>query len=474
MFYRRPESPTEFLLYESPVSSYESANEQHDFTTNGRVNNVHSRLGRYITSTCVAIGATIFLLLFTLCSGGNFISNISITVDAPSMSLVTSSDSNDNTNSYSNDDNINITQDTQQPTPTLDFAIIGFEKTGTTTLLKALSLHPEIIMPMKHSELSKRICTKRDSGRIELQNWLNSNYSNDQLGNSADIVDYATEHRQIMGSSSSSSTGVKKHGIKCSDLITKTLALENIATISNQTKLIIGLRHPVHWFQSLYNYRVRQHYELNWTKNKSIRIPSPQSLANGTIKQWRGVSTTMARFDISLKQLTKVSLSSDEMMDMISNMNDVMDSVDVRISPTPFKVFLYTIEQLEADNDDNANADGSSNSNNTTRRHLQFQKDLQSYLQLQSPIQLFTTQAIKENVNDNITLYNEYMDICHDQYTSLREVLVEKGRIASEWIREKFVKSNDVIVSDGEYFNEMLSRWSLDPCIGKGMVAGKK
>ena len=33
----------------------------------------------------------------------------------------------------------------------LDFAIVGFEKTGTTFLLKALSSHPEVVMPIKHS-----------------------------------------------------------------------------------------------------------------------------------------------------------------------------------------------------------------------------------------------------------------------------------------------------------------------------------
>ena len=53
--------------------------------------------------------------------------------------------------------NNNTTTSTYRSETILDFAIVGFEKTGTTFLLKALGSHPEVVMPIKHSELSKRL-----------------------------------------------------------------------------------------------------------------------------------------------------------------------------------------------------------------------------------------------------------------------------------------------------------------------------
>lgn len=48
-----------------------------------------------------------------------------------------------------------------------------------------------------------------------------------------------------------------KRGYKAPRDITNTNALTAFATYFPATKLIIGVRHPVLWFQSFYNYRVR-------------------------------------------------------------------------------------------------------------------------------------------------------------------------------------------------------------------------
>lgn len=136
---------------------------------------------------------------------------VSIADDVPSLAT-----------SSSNHGNHNMT------TGLLDFAIIGFEKTGTTFLLKALGAHPEVLMPYKHSNLSKKICTETDSGKDTILDWL-SERAGPHVG--------------------------PKHGIKCSGLIQKTLAIEHLADISDETKLIVGVRHPIPWFESFYNYR---------------------------------------------------------------------------------------------------------------------------------------------------------------------------------------------------------------------------
>jgi len=324
--------------------------------------------------------------------------------------------------------NNNATTSTRSET-ILDFAIVGFEKTGTTFLLKALSSHPEVVMPVKHSELSKQLCVKKDSGKVVLLDWLNEQYDKDViLRDSRELVSDINDKQPQR---------ILKHGMKCSDLLRKSLAIENLADLSDQTKLIIGLRHPVLWFRSLYNYRVRQSYEQNWTSS----IPSPHDLHGTT--QWRGISTTAAKFDIQLKQLAKVSMTKNEVLDMLSN---ELDSYELRLSPNPLKVFIYTIEQLE-DTD--------------TQRRLQFEKDIQSFLNLQHPLKHFASET-KENVNDSS--YPESINICDSEYRRIRKKLIRQGTKSSEWIREKFIKSKDVTVSDVSYFESMLKTWSEDPC----------
>ena len=326
--------------------------------------------------------------------------------------------------------NNNTTTSTYRSETILDFAIVGFEKTGTTFLLKALGSHPEVVMPIKHSELSKRLCVKKDSGKVVLLDWLNEQHDKDViLRDSRELISDTSKQLQH---------SILKHGMKCSDLLRKSLAIENLADLSDQTKLIIGLRHPVLWFQSLYNYRVRQSYEQNWASS----IPSPHDLQHGT-RQWKGVSTTAAKFDVQLKQLAKVPMTKNEVLDMLSN---ELDSYELRLSPNPLKVFIYTIEQLEDIN---------------TKRRLQFEKDIQTFLNLQHPLKHFAS-ATKENVNDSS--YPESINICDSEYKRIRKKLIRQGTKSSEWIREKFIKSKDVTVSDVSYFESMLKTWSEDPC----------
>jgi hypothetical protein len=108
--------------------------------------------------------------------------------------------------------------------PDLDFAVIGFPKTGTTFLLQALSMHPEITMP------SKEYCELHLSdGDKQLVNWIKNQSALHPSG--------------------------QKYGIKCPNIVKVTNAIDNMMKVSDQTRLVVGVRHPVLWFQSLYNYR---------------------------------------------------------------------------------------------------------------------------------------------------------------------------------------------------------------------------
>ena len=66
------------------------------------------------------------------------------------------------------------------------------------------------------------------------------------------------------------------------------------------------------------------------------------------------------------------------------------------------------------------------------------------------------------------------MDICDDEYAPVREVLVEQGKDAAEWIRNYFLKSDDVVVSSRTEFLKLLDKWGEDPCIGQKKKTDEK
>ena len=115
--------------------------------------------------------------------------------------------------------------------------------------------------------------------------------------------------------------------------------------------------------------------------------------------------------------------------------------------PNPYKVFIYTVEQL--------------NDKNKTRQ-VQFQTDLQHHLGLETPFLDFD-EVPKANVGDS-TPYKEHIDICDSQYAAIRDELVQQGRKSRDWIVNKFIKSSDVVVSDKDYFSSALKEWGEDPC----------
>jgi hypothetical protein len=117
-----------------------------------------------------------------------------------------------------------------------------------------------------------------------------------------------------------------------------------------------------------------------------------------------------------------------------------------RVSPNPYKVFIYTPEQL--------------GDKNATRQE-QFRKDLQDFLRLEAPLANFDDAP---KVNSNHVTYPEYIDICDPKFTHIKNTLLEAGKGSKDWILSKFVKSNDVIVSEMEFFTENVRTWSVDPC----------
>ena len=292
----------------------------------------------------------------------------------------------------------------------LDFAVIGFPKTGTTFLLKVLGSHAEIEMP------SKEFCDiNKDDGVAQMKNWLQSVQSN--LNASPPL----------------------RYGIKCPVMVRTTHSITNLVKMSDRTRLIVGVRHPVRWFESFYNYRVREHYTLG----KKGSIPDPHELTNGK-RHWRDVSTFYARYEIYLMQLAKVALDAIELKRMV--MEEILWSKE--LAPNPFKVFIYEDRQLD---------------DTHVARRSRFQLDLQDFLGLKNPLDDFG-KVPKKNVAGNLINHPEHMDICKPRYDELRKQLLQHGRTTSLWITTKFIESSEVIVSNKDNFVSIVNSWGDDPC----------
>ena len=171
-----------------------------------------------------------------------------------------------------------------------------------------------------------------------------------------------------------------------------------------------------------YLVRVKEHYLLKWNET----IPLPFELDG--YKHCYYVTTAFAKFDVYLKQLAKVPLAHGEINDML-NTEHLWEK---RISPNPSRYSSTQWNSLMI---------------KMSCGSLRFDK--QEFLRLKTPIREFELMP-KENANNE--WHPEYIDICKRQYSSIRERLITQGRISSQWILNKFIYSEDVIVSDVEFF----------------------
>jgi hypothetical protein len=276
---------------------------------------------------------------------------------------------------------------------TLDFFISGFPKCGTTTIQDALRVHNEIAMP----EGESNIFTTPGDDKVIFENVMK------------ELQSLSPELAHV------------KRGIKTpmglGTGINSLRAVGRLERLYPNVKLIFGLRHPISWFESFYNYRVWNHYEGDSFASGSI--PSAESLLS---ESWASVSVDSARFENVLKNLRKTN----------------------KEKATPFKVFLYTIEQLQ---------------DREEVRKAAFRDSLASFLELKDPLPPLP------HSNKLQAVHNETIDICNDKFMNLRRTLVDNGKETKQWILEQFIESPDVTVANKGHFRELMETFGSDPCV---------
>jgi hypothetical protein len=303
----------------------------------------------------------------------------------------------------------------------LDFAIVGFPKAGTSTLMLYLQKqHKSIFM------FDQERCEIGYNQHVPLLADLYKNYNYNQ--------DYQGQQPPQL----------RKMGIKCPRDLESSVALHNYKTFFPKTKFIVGLRHPILWFQSFYNFRITNDYIM----------PPPQQLIGRCKRAHQGVCTFRANFSNHLQQ----------------------------IEPTR-KVFVYHVDQLKLQQDTTNN-----NNTSTITRATRFRQDLQMFLELSEPledpmmwVQPGQTPASPQRARE---LKEKKINICDESYNELRRILLKQASHTATWMQTVWFHQspqtttttgtgtgttapnlyNNVHVSSPEYFHQLLNTWHVDPC----------
>ena len=211
-----------------------------------------------------------------------------------------------------------------------------------------------------------------------------------------------------------------------------------------KTKLIVGLRHPVLWFESFYNYRVR----------KNITLPPadlPLFIGECSSKT-HGVCADESLFHYPLAMLGKVDVfaaSNNKKQEASSSLlfppkhwNRLQHTMQRPALPN--SIFLYDITQLHDTNE--------------TRAYM-FRRDLGRFLKLDHSVPDWVRE---KGTRDK----RKVLNICESKYSLLRQTLMQNAQSASTWIRTYFLDAPDVTVSSREYLESiLLLEWMVDPCI---------
>jgi hypothetical protein len=303
----------------------------------------------------------------------------------------------------------------------LDFAIVGFPKCGTTALQAWLSQHAQI--EMLHGEVFALL--NKQPERLVWRLYT-------QLPSSNHVV----------------------RGYKNPLDLRAPPTLEYLTRYFPKTTLIVGIRHPVHWFESLYNFKVQ-----NLARNVDPGYwGDPNTLLrSNACEQWNDtncVGVAKGWFHVYLAALGKVPYPGEWKEEYPMYLTDSRPRV-----PNP--VFLYESQQLVFGNAHDIDNTATSSTSEYAR---QFRIDLQRLLGLNDSLPVILPRTKPDLEHFSKRQQQRKIRICHAKYLPLRTELMRIARQASVWIRKEFLKSPDVHISSPDYFQTLLQGWMVDPC----------
>ena len=277
----------------------------------------------------------------------------------------------------------------------LSFSIVAFPKCGTSSLMAYLRNQTESIYMFDYER-----CELGWKQEVSLVRDLHANYR----------------------------PGLQM-GIKCPRDLEVAIAMENYHRYFPKTKFIIGVRHPVLWFESFYNHRIQNEFPM----------PPPNRLIGSCKMPSKGVCTYRADFARSLE----------------------------KIEPSR-PVMLYEVSQLYDDSTRHHHRIGSSIEKDEDRAET-FRRDLQDYLELDVPLRgkIVHVKPGRKAMSPEHQqqLDSKKINICDDEHKELRSRLQQHATESATWIESVYLRNPNVRVSSRKYFLQLLSSWHDDPCI---------
>jgi hypothetical protein len=298
----------------------------------------------------------------------------------------------------------------------LDWSVIGFGKCGTTAFLDWLDRHPQ-------------------TRCIQSEVW------DMVLGHPEALV------RKLHGLPPGRQF---KRGYKSPREIVDRRVLRYYRTYFPSTKLVVGIRHPVTWFESLYNFRIQ-----NQKVRDTGRMRHPNELVGFCTRGMKNTCTEKGNFAIHLLKLGKQNqnstMASTERAERVLRLykRKWYNASEVPVLPNP--VFLFDVEQL-----------GDSNYS----RSRQFSVDVQQFLGLEGEMPPLVRTRPGKAWGPVVQAKKDALriDICEVEYAPLRSNLMTMSRANADWIRNEFLDYPGVHFSSRDFLEEILDKWMVDPC----------
>jgi hypothetical protein len=349
----------------------------------------------------------------------------------------------------------------------LDFAMIGHSKCGTTTFLEWMKRNPSqetLVLPDERYDLQRG----RPARLVERLYQLITDSSDSSDSNSTKTTASTIIHR----------------GYKSPNDIQDRRSMRYLQSYFPTAKLIVGIRHPILWFESLYNFRIQN---IRISRSDSQRIQNNQTTTTTTMRllphanrligacqrNMKHTCTDSGLFHVHLAKLGKTNLTRDEIEgeSLHPYRRWILDERGNRPPRMPHSIFLYEVNQLQSPPPSSHRGKPSGERQllqQHQHRSLQFRRDVQTFLGLQHELPP-VPHALPGKTWDDPYLQafrdSQKIRICKDEFAPVRKRLLRQAQEASIWIRQYFLNAPDVVVSSRDYMEELLERWMHDPCV---------
>lgn len=297
---------------------------------------------------------------------------------------------------------------------------VGFSKCGTTSVLFWFRNHPELIATLNENPITH--------GTYEsARNQVARIYTR-----------HGTKGRPLQVAA------------KYPSAIYESSDMDMIRNHFPHTKIVVGIRHPMLWFRSFYNFRM--------VDKPKGPLPHPIKLV-GPCEVDNHVCTDHARFHFYLAQAFGDGPSSipEERQLILGNTSNVKLFLNTSASPSYNKIFLYDVGQLADSN---------------TTRNKQFRRDMADFLELNAsfpeaprikPETLGQPGKLKKRIRNRLNA--TIQDFCLPEYRPVRQVLMRHAHNVADWIQTYFVspENNNVVLSSPNFFHTLIDSYRNDP-----------